>query len=351
MIKTLDESNLIMTTLKNLFILPDKIPPDANEAKLLEKGRVTEVILKRLLSTKFRKTSMSPLLVEEIKTYVTKTVKDQKPIRIIFLIGGYKLANLSSAPYPDWAEIFNINHMLESARLIESIYPPGVHLIYRADEIFLSLFNNYPPHTLYTYTDYFKKMISLFTRHIPKSRNISISYELCTESAPVDKVLSLMDKLYPKYEKRLNAMSKKEQEACVLKAYRNQCWKGTKDLTKLSENEKWERAQWSFLTVQAFLKAEKTVAKEYFTNGVFVLFRKGFPPALHYGSCSASTVQFWVGQGFIDMYKKYPIPRILSYDQMKTISWETMKVSLPELAELKISTISVIKDALPPTIL
>ncbi|MGI8419829.1 MAG: hypothetical protein ACR2LN_04245 [Candidatus Levyibacteriota bacterium] len=98
-----------------LLQLDEKRKPSKAEQTLINKGQLLDVIFQRITSTQFRRSSLDKDTPKAIKTYLKKAIVDEKPLRLYFLFGGYKQARLQSAPYPEWAELFNISFMLKAA--------------------------------------------------------------------------------------------------------------------------------------------------------------------------------------------------------------------------------------------
>lgn len=306
----------------NLLRIDNRASLTKEEEKLMQEQKLLEVIYHRITSTKFRKSSIDEGTIAFIKKYLQKAIENNERIRLYFLFGGYKQARLSSVPYPDWAEVFNINLALKVASSVESIYSPGVDIIYRGDEVVTTLLDNNKIFARKAYAKRLNEIIALFNKHIPQDRKIGIRYELTSETSPEEKLFKLMEDLYPKYKKIFNAFPQEVQEQRIKKSYRNQCWDGEEDLTSLSEEERITKAKWASIMHDVFLEADVKIAEEYFNNGISITFRKSVPGCIHYGSCSSSTVQFWVGEGFLEVRKDRIVPWILSYEQQQKISSE-----------------------------
>lgn len=334
----------INNILAKLLILQEKTPLRKEEKMLVKQGKLDEVIYSRIVSTKFRKSKMLPETAEFIKQYLRKTVPANKPLRIYFCFGGYKQARLSSAPDPEWAETFNLNFSLQMAAYVESIYPPGVEMIYRGDEVIMTYLCNYKVADRKRYTEQFTKMLELFQPKIPAERKITMRYELTSETSSEQKLISYMEKVYDKYVEKFESLDRTEQEKKILVSYRNQCWQGEKDLTQLSEAEKRARSKWAFIMHGAFLEADITIAKEYFDNGISISYRRGVPGCLHYGSCSSCSVQFWAGEGFLKQTKERLIPWILSYEQQQGVTWEVEKIQNQIFNELGLKEIRILNQ-------
>lgn len=332
----------VSDTLKKVLILDDRVPLDIKtEGRSTDEDSLVSLLYKRLTSTKFRKSSVDDETAKFIRSYLSRTVRKGEKLRLYFLFGGYKQARLSTAPYPDWAEFFTIGFALKTASYIESIYPNGVEVIYRGDEVVITKLDNYTKISRENYKSKFDKLLSLFTSYIPSDRKISLRYELTSETSPEEKLFPMMEQLYTKYEDRFNLLPPEIQEEKITKSYRNQCWNGEVDLTNLSDVAKRDRAKRAFIMHDAFLEADVKIAQDYFDNGVSITYRRGVPGCLHFGSCSSSSVQFWAGEGWLVKRGESFIPWIYSYEQLSNLEYEEISVNDKQFIDLGFNSIKV----------
>lgn len=338
------DNSTINSFLDSILTFQAKVAPTKEESLLIKSGRLLDVIYSRLTSTKFRKSKVDEGTADFVKKYLDQAISQNQPIRLYFLFGGYKQARLASCPHPEWAEIFNLQFALQVASVIESVYEPGVDVIYRGDEVVVTLLDNYKKASREQYKKEFEAMIDLFQESIPSDRKISVRYELTSETSPEEKLFPLMESLYPKYLAKHEALPEDVQQQHIAKAYRNHCWNGEDDLTMLDEEKKLERARWSYIMHDAFLEADVTIAEDFVNNGVSITFRSNVPGCLHFGSCSSSSVQFWAGEGFLNAKDGRIIPWILSNDQQEGMNYEHVIVENPTFNELGLTSIRVMKD-------
>ncbi len=328
----------------NMHGLPERTMPTPDEQNLLSRGQYKELISGRLFSTKYRKTKADPETSQSINDYLQETIEKQGRIRMLVLMGGYKQARLDSSPYPEWAEIFNIDFMLQAAACLESIYPPGTEIVYRSDDVVATFLDNYRASDREKYSQRFMEMLRMFESHIPQNRAISLRYELTSWTSPEHKLFELMERLYPKYELVFRSLPENEQRKRTEKSLRNQQWSGEQDLMCLTDQQRIERAQWAAIAHDAFIAADTMLAGDYLAQSVSIAFRKGVPLCLHYGSCSSSTVQFWAGEGFVNIQGERFMPQILSYDQQSETQPVTINVEDPVFHSLNLHTIPVVRD-------
>jgi len=308
--------------IEGLFTVFQETPVDPATVRRIQSGQLAEVIYERITSKRFRKTAVEPATADFTRKYLREAVAGGQKIRIYFLFGGYKQSRMSTAPDPDWAEVFDVSFSLEVANAVESIYKTGVDIIYRSDEMILTYLDNYSQRSREIYTGKFKQILEIFNSRIPSGRNIKLSYESAAETSPLSEVIKIVDEVYPRHEAIFNAQPREVQEEMTFMAYRNICWNGEEDLTGMPETEKLAKARKAYITRDAWIEADVKLAAAYFNNGVSISFRKGIPMCIHYGSCASSTVQFSAGEGFINIRDDKLLPWILSYNQMQEVKSE-----------------------------
>lgn len=334
-----------MNTTDLLLTIPDPVSLSSLEEKMVSLYGLSSVVIQRILSKKYRKTAANEFTKKCIHDYVERTVAIEKPLRLYVLFGGYKQFRLKSSPYPEWAELFNLQHMIECALYLESIYPPGVNLIYRGDEVATTLLDNYTVEAREVYTKHFRDFIRVFQSHIPNNRNIQIWYERTQDSSRPEKLFPLMDTLFEKHEKEFCKLPSSTQEQGIAQALRNQAWDGAVDLTKLSDSEKRARSRWAYIMHNAFIEADITLSEQYFNDGISITFRRDVPGCIHYNACRNSGVQFWAGEGFLLEKNGETIKTILSYTQIEKLSPEEVRAVELEEDPFKLDTIRMLSSS------
>lgn len=329
--------------ISKLLLIDNITPLTPSEEKLLTPKGMNNLILSRLTSAKFRKTSMNAYTASAIKKYLVRVTDDLQPVKLTILFGGYKQARLTSFPYPDWAEIFNINFNLKCASYIESVYSPGVEIIYRSDELVAKFLDDYTNEDLAKYLEKFRDMIKLLNSKIPSRRKISLTWQSASETSPPKKLFRLMKKLYPKHARKFDALSFDQKKIAIWKSIRNHNLPVETYKSELDFGRQYKHFKWAYIMHQAFLEADVQTAKDFYNNCVPIVLRARIPGTIHFGSCSASTVQFWVGEGFIEPKETRFIPRILSYGQQEKTKFKIEKVNVPEFNKLGLDKIKLIK--------
>ena len=142
----------------------------------IETGDISleNAVYSKVMSKKFRKLKPAELCVNMTKKAIDIAVSESKPIRIVEMFGGNKLWRFEEAPEIDWAELFSLTYFLQWARLISSVYKPGVIFEYLSQDVSVQTLNNIPRHETDKYSDTFKDLIRFIEPYLPS--NISVNY-------------------------------------------------------------------------------------------------------------------------------------------------------------------------------
>lgn len=278
-----------------------------------------------ILSTKYRKSSLDKISRKYIEYQISSHIRHRRPIRLMVLMGGFKQARINLAPYPDWAEIFNINFILNVAHEIVAVYPCGVEIVYAGNEFAIPEINNYTEEDIYLYVSKFKAILDSYQKIIDP--RITIYYDTHYHFDPI-KLLEDAKKRIPQYKLLFEKYDKATQEKLISRAFRNIKWKGKSNLTALTANEKMKYAKEQFILNWSFVDMYLVVTEQIREKYINISFRKGLKHILHYGSCSSSSVQFWAGFGVMKKSGNKIHPWIYSPDQMKHVQNSLKKVGV-----------------------
>lgn len=155
----------------------------------VESGSLEDAIYAKVMSKKFRKVKPGEEAVTLTKKAIELLVKEQKPIRIFEMFGGNKLWRFEEAPEIDWAELFSLVYFVNWAKLIASVYEPGVTFEYFSQDISVQRLNNIPRSQTDRYSETFKKMLNWIEPFLPPNINIIYTrhYDLFENPADYDK--------------------------------------------------------------------------------------------------------------------------------------------------------------------
>jgi hypothetical protein len=134
-----------------------------------------DAIYAKVMSKKFRKLKPGEDAVRLTKNAIKLFIKENKPIRIFEMFGGNKLWCFDEAPEIDWAELFSLTYFMQWARLIASVYEPGVNFEYFSQDISVESLNNIPRFETDRYSETFRALLMWIKPYLPA--NVKVTYK------------------------------------------------------------------------------------------------------------------------------------------------------------------------------
>jgi hypothetical protein len=335
--------------------LKNKSPCQLSEEdkKSIIKTSLAEWITAKLVSGKFRKAPLAPKTRQDIYGKVADSIKKQEPIYLIICFGGYKHYWNPSHPNVDWAEMFNLQFMLDYVRPVLKAYPPGVKLDYEAEDFILPQMNNYPEEKLDAYADSFQGLLNFLKPVIPG--NFQINYVRAKNQYNTSYVF---DRLDARVEEKMILFDKlpiEQKEILLHKTEQNIMWKGKKDLTRLTSTERNLFIKRSRCTDEAFLEIDFEVRKEYFVgnNHISLVLSWGTSTDnidhwLTIGSTYSSCVDFWIGRGIVEDRGNKIVPRIISHTQYDLIKDKLTLASIDNIPLPNFRSVEVYQGSFNP---
>ena len=325
----------------NNYIQKNMLDFDNIVVPKFDKNNLEENILTRLCAKKWCHISQTDaareFTAQKLKTILNKNL----PFIFSFCFGGYKHWWSETSPYPDWAELYNMKYLYEYLAPITAIWENGVTLEYESEEVGIELMNNVPDSYQKEYTRVFKNLMNFVKDKIKLPLNFN--FILASELYDKNQLFKMMEEYIPVVEKRFNNLTPKEKTTRIKRAESNILWKGAKDLTKLSEQERALYAKESRIKNEAFLDMDYELrGATYFEKenliplvGTFGL-GAGGESWLHLASNSASFVDFWSGVGILEVREDKIIEKIISQSQFESIKehLKKVKVNCKELANI-----------------
>lgn len=135
---------------------------------------IEDAIYEKVTSKKFRKYKLGDDGVEITKNAIKIFVKENKPVRIFDMFGGNKLWRFEEAPDIDWAEVFSFTYFAQWARLIASVWEPGVIYEYFSQDISVESLNNVPRSQTNRYSETMREFLTFAKPYLPE--NIEFRY-------------------------------------------------------------------------------------------------------------------------------------------------------------------------------
>lgn len=283
--------------LLNLLKNSGKIELSPTDKKILSKSGIEEFIFKKLTTKKFRKYKLQDGLEEKIKNTIKIKVKNNKPIRIIFPQGGYKLWRLPTTPKADWAEFLQISYLLNYVSSIAAAYKPGIEITYFILTLLMEKHDNLTTEEIQKYVDSFQKLINEFSKNLPN--NIRITIQRDADLYPRKEYFKELERVTPAATKKYDAFPESKKLAYKKMSMLNIKWDGAEDWTTLPDPEKEEKIRMSGIYEKAGTSELKKVSEIFTSANNICVFTKAGPLFIGIGSTKSSIAKHWVGFGVL----------------------------------------------------
>ena len=307
----------------------------------LNKNNLAEDITAKLCAKKWCHIAQFDAAREFTLQKAKNIIEKNLPFIFSFCFGGYKHWWCESSPAPDWAELYNLKYLYEYLAPITAIWKEGVTLEYESEEVGIEMMNNVPDAWQKEYTKIFLKLMDYVKAKVKLPLNFN--FVLASDLYDKNQLFKMIEDYLPVVEKRYENLTPKEKVVRVKRAASNILWNGAKDLTKLSDAQKYEYAKESRIKNEAFLDMDYELrGATYFEKenliplvGTFGL-GAGGEGWLHLASNSSSFVDFWSGMGILEAREDRIIEKIISQSQFEAIKDRLVKVkvNIPELAKI-----------------
>jgi hypothetical protein len=296
------------------------------DLEILDKKGLQDFLLAKLFSKKFRKWSIDDRCRKIVENEINESLDENRPIKLFFAQGSYKLWRVSSAPRANWAEFFNLAYIISYLAPLAAAYAKGVQLTYYMLTVLPQTHNNLSEVEVGAYLESFKELVGLFKKYLPANFEIKVEKDLDkhTISEYEDKLKKAFDLAHTKFYQ----WPKEKQDDYMRRARLNIKWNGVEDWSKLNETEKDEKVEkavlYEYAATQDILERDKE------RRGV-ILSTLARDDSIGIGSTSTSIAKHWVGEGVLEEDNRLFYPRILSpsqYEYAQSIKHITESVNL-----------------------
>ena len=285
---------------------------------LVQIDELVQYIVTCIRSSRFRKSKLDQHTLELIRANVIAAVKSKKPIKFSVPFGAYKGWKLPTHPETDWAEVFNIRHMINYMLPIAQVYQEGVIIYYTYQDDIMHKISNLPKSHFEQYKKCFSELLNYYNTKL-----FNIKFELF----PINRLYSSHEAYISDFQKEFEyniqhwtqKYSRAEREKKTRSARNNLARKGSTDYSALSEEEWEEKCIISAMQTDAVdcLYWRRKFNKR--SDKIQLVFVRGPENSVHIGSCLTSTAHFWAGTGVLEFNKKL-LPRILTQHQYLTLA-------------------------------
>lgn len=305
------------THLSNLLQEAGKYVLTEEDNALIHEKKMELYIFSKLLSKKFRKWKLTSTCEARTKKAIDLSVATGKPVHVVYFTGGYKLWRLPSSPQADWAEFFNIAHVLRYIAPIAAVYQPGVTISYYIHTLLMEKHDNLTTEEIEKYINSFQSLINAFLKYTPL--NVSIKIWKDADLYSRNEYFPILEDGYKKASEQYAHMTLQQQNHFLKLGRLNIKWRGKEDWTTLPEAVKEEKikqgAIWELAAMNNLDRVQQTAKGE----DKVLLFTVGTPAFIGIGSTQNSIVKHWTGFGVLEKDNDKYRERILSPSQFEEI--------------------------------
>jgi len=293
--------------------------------------RLCILSLGRLISKRFAGKSQGYNAAGYTLLKLANAMSARQPVIFTFCFGGYKSPTSPDYPEPGYAELFQLNYMVQYLLPLIKNYSHGIELEFDSEEISVA-YNNMPQEALDKYDVAFRKLLDWMQKELKAEFGITLPMRLIRARNQYKSEQALheliMQKL-PDYEKLFDELDADTQKKWLQRAEANIVWNGEKDLTHLSPDEKFAVVKMTRLYNEAFLDADYILRQDFFEapnriplSGTWGIMPSAAPTDgwLHLKSTRASMADSWTGYGVVQNLGGEMIETVLSRTQLDTLS-------------------------------
>lgn len=280
------------------------------DVKIIEKKGIQDYLLTKLYSKKFRKWHLDDKCKKIVQDEVDLSLTNDKPLKIFFAQGSYKLWRIASAPKGNWAEFFNLFYLISYLAPLAAAYTRGVELTYYFLTVLPQVHNNLSESEVLVYKDSFQKLIDNFSKYLPDNITIKIVTDL--DGRTREEYDNLLKSAMVLARTEFFNWPKTKQDDYLRRAHLNIKWDGVEDWTVQSEIEKGDKVELAVL--YEYAATQIILEKDKDARGVILSTLPRYD-SIGIGSTSTSIAKHWVGEGVLEESGGEYYPRILSPSQ------------------------------------
>lgn len=326
----LDIKNYFLNKLKELST--GNISDD--EKKMLSFGQMEEFIFKRISSKQFRKNKLSEETKKTLRSKISLSIKNNKPIYLIFAFGGYKNHWVEDIhPKVGWSEFFHLLYITKLLIPIAKEYKPGIYLEYESEAEAGVYHNNQSKGDVDAYTNSFKKLIEFIKPYLPE--NFQFNYITLPEQYDTEELFKRVGELIPQAAENLRKEFGENLGNEVKRSLFNLKLNGKEDFTNKTKDELEEIALKSLAFNHIFLDEDYKIREEYFNGeeriamvGAYCSKEENPDNWVAINSCARSNNAFWTSIGVLFKTKDGYEEHILGPEAYMKIKDNVKKVEI-----------------------
>ncbi|MCA9391778.1 hypothetical protein KC614_01055 [candidate division WWE3 bacterium] len=268
------------------------------DRKAIKRGGVSDYIIRLLTKSSFRLGPLTEEVLEYVSSKVDYCVRNSLPIRFLPTTGSYKNIYAPSAPHSDWAEVFQLEFLLNNLLSIAAFYEPGIVVEYSGDTYTLCFIDNLKDEWIQIYNEEFDKILERVGSVVPRNCKLILNnaenfYDMKELESKVAKLVAQANLDDPEIVKLID----KSKDHAI----NNICWDGREDWSRLSDEERDVKLKRSVLMHKYWLELDFKERKDYLLadDTITVVHRTDVPDSLPVYSAKGCDVQYWEGVGVI----------------------------------------------------
>lgn len=298
------------------------------DVEIIDRKGIEDFVLAKLFSKKFRKWRIDEKCKKLVETEVDKALDEDRPIKLFFAQGSYKLWRIDSAPTGNWAEFFNLFYLISYVAPIAAAYKKGVELSYYFLTVLPQMHNNLSRDEVEQYKDSFERLLDKFRPYLPQ--NIVVKIETDLDGYTEREYGELLSRALVEAKSEFYKWPKEKQDDYLRRAHLNIKWNGVENWEILPKSEKDKKVEMALLYEYA---ATQVILEKDKANRGVILSTLPREDSIGVGSTSTSIAKHWVGVGVLEESNSTFYPRILSpsqYEYAKTQEHQTFEVDIVE---------------------
>jgi len=289
------------------------------------------LLYKHIMSKKFRKYAVNPEYQAHILAAVQSAVKNNEPIKVVLVFGGYKLWRLDEAPEADWAELFALMYYTDWLKPVLALHKPGVWFDFFSDDVILEIMDNVPRADTERYAASFRALLAFIKPYLPANLNFTFNrvgdqYESYEDFKT--ELFQTIEKMQASPEPPVPTEAQAEQVALNVRLKPGQ-----------DSDPQWKEKV--FLIHEAY-SASSRRRPYYRVPGKIFLITRAAKNCLALGTTKRSVVKFWIGAGVLGREGDECVELIYSPNQLVNGKFKREKASLSGLEWKNFKEIRVI---------
>jgi len=291
-------------------------------------------IFRILNRSKFRSAKPSDGTIAFIHDHIGEMVRNNKPIRLVYVFGGGKGINTYNFPNVSWSEYLHIKFLIENIHPIGQIYKPGVEIKWSMDDFGARIMNNYQADWQQTYSEGFNKLLAYFNGLYE-----GVNQELIPTATWYE---------FEDVKKNVVAKAKAKigtpEASTLIATWKKRAENNFYNVDNLEGKALQDAIDFSTLLNTAWLEFdyENPERGKFFESGVPIAHFTDFPDCFYIQTVPGSNVQFWKANGYIEDTSGKLKSRIVSRNDWAEIESKLdfvknpLEDSLPSLDKLPI---------------